>query len=100
MRFRRAFDQVAHWNANVHDTLQLLSYWSPAINASRELGFLVGGYKRAFAAIEPQVRREVEDEYSKRLKGATARETRRLRKEIEAEIVKRVEKRAPPDALY
>ncbi len=63
-------------------------------------GFIADGYERARAANEPIVRAEVESEYSAKLNGAAAADQRRIRRELEAEIRKRLDRRAPPNALY
>lgn len=63
-------------------------------------GFLADGYWRAYEGSEPIIRAEVEREFSDRLRIASAAEERLIREEMEIEIAKRLNKLAPPDALY
>jgi hypothetical protein len=63
-------------------------------------GFVADGYERACAALEPEVRAAVLAEYAARLAQAAPWERRRLLREIEREITRRVHEQAPPEALY
>ena len=62
--------------------------------------FVADGYGRARDAIEPEIRAEVEREFAKRLQTASFLKRWRLRREMAAEIKRRIHARAPPDALY
>ena len=63
-------------------------------------GFVADGCRRARAAIEPQVRAEVQREFASELENASFLKRVRLRRQMEREIQRRVEAMAPPDALY
>lgn len=64
-------------------------------------GIVADGYKRACAALEPAIRAEVSKEFDERLENASFFERLRLRREMTAEIRRRVEAKAPPaDAMY
>ena len=64
-------------------------------------GIVKDGYKRACSALEPAVRAEVRKVFAKRLKDASFLERLRLRRQMAAEIERRVRAKAPPpDALY
>ncbi len=58
------------------------------------------GHARAYAAAEPQVRTAVTAEYAARLKAASLLGRRRLRRDMEREIQRRLSEQAPPSALY
>jgi hypothetical protein len=58
------------------------------------------GYRRARAALEPEVRAEVEAEYAARLQGVKFVERMKLKREINREVEMRLRRRAPRDALY
>jgi hypothetical protein len=60
----------------------------------------VDGFTRAHSAAEAQVRAQVWAEYAEELEAADAWRRFWLRRRIEREIRARVEKVAPPDALY
>lgn len=62
--------------------------------------FIVGGWRRAHSAAEPEVRKQVFAEYSEQLEAATAWERFWLWHKVEREIKRRVKKMAAPDALY
>lgn len=62
--------------------------------------FLTGGCDRARSATEPDIRREVEAEFTKRWPAASTFGRWLLRRRIEAEIERRLEARAPSEALY
>jgi hypothetical protein len=64
------------------------------------MGFLADGYERAYAAVEPYVRRLVEREFAERLRNAAPDEELRLRGEMAGLIVERIERLAPRNALY
>ena len=66
----------------------------------RTLRIVADGYYRAYAANEPIVRKEVESEYAERLKAASFWQRYSLRREIAAEIDRRLNERAPHSALY
>lgn len=66
----------------------------------RNLRFVADGYKRARDAIEPVIRAEVEGEFAERLQTAAFLKRWRLRREMAAEIKRRIHAQAPPDALY
>lgn len=70
------------------------------IQMENHSGFLADGYWQARKGSEPIIRAEVEREFSDRLRIATAADQRHIRKEIEIEIAKRLDKLAPPEALY
>jgi hypothetical protein len=63
-------------------------------------GIVADGYYRAYRALEPEIRAKVTAEYSERLEKADVQERRLLKRQIEAEIRRRIHERAPPDALY
>ena len=63
-------------------------------------GFLANGYKIALAANLPHVRREVEAEYADQLAAASLSDERRIRREMDLLVKERLNKLAPPDALY
>lgn len=63
-------------------------------------GFLADGYWRAREGTEPIIRSQVELEFNDRLSPATVADQRRIREEMEIEISKRLDKLAPPEALY
>jgi hypothetical protein len=67
---------------------------------SQNFGFVPDGYERARSAIEPQIRREVELEFEEQLQAATRGESRRIRSIMEELIEERINRLAPPDALY
>ncbi len=67
---------------------------------SHEFGFLADGYDRAYSAVEPHVRRDIEGEFGEQLRAASSGERKRLLREIEKLITERVRELAPPDALY
>lgn len=62
--------------------------------------FVSDGYDRARDANEPAIRAQVEAELAYQMKTATWIERRKLRKQIEAEINRRCDELAPPDANY
>ena len=62
--------------------------------------FVVDGCERAWVAIKPEIRIEVEREYSARLETASFLERWRIRREMKAEIGRRIRDQAPLDALY
>lgn len=62
--------------------------------------FVADGYSRAYAAIEPGVRAEVQAEYADRLQNASFFGRIWIRWEMNREIRRRVDQSAPPDALY
>ncbi len=67
----------------------------------RSEGIVADGYNRACAALEPAIRAEVRKEFAERLENASFLERLRLRREMAAEIERRVRAKAPPpDALY
>ncbi len=64
-------------------------------------GIVKDGYKRACAALEPAIQAEVRKEFAERLENASFFERLRLRRQMAAEIRRRVVGKAPPpDALY
>ena len=63
-------------------------------------GFVADGYRRAKRAAAEHIRPQVEQEYADRLQHATDDERTTLRREMEEEIKQRINKIAPPDALY
>ena len=62
--------------------------------------FVADGFKRAQRANEPAIREQVESEFAALLNNATWLKRREIRKQIEAEINRRCDELAPPDALY
>lgn len=62
--------------------------------------FLADSYERAIEANEPIVRDEVERQFEEQLSNSSDDECRELREMIEAEIKRRLDAIAPPDALY
>jgi len=62
--------------------------------------FVVNGHGRAVDALEPVVRAEVESEFAERLKDASYWRRVLLRREMRAELKRRMHEKAPPDALY
>lgn len=63
-------------------------------------GLIADGFGRARKANKETIRSEVEREFASKLKGASAADQKRIRSEMEHEIEKRLNKIAPPDALY
>ena len=63
----------------------------PAYTDRREL---------AWDAMEPEIRRRVEDEFAREWNAAGIVRRWFLRRKIDAEIARRLTERAPPDALY
>jgi len=64
-------------------------------------GIVADGYKRGCSALEQVIRAEVREEFAERLENASLFERLRLRREMAAEIERRVRAKAPPpDALY
>lgn len=61
---------------------------------------VANGYARAYAAIEPGVRAEVQAEYAERLQNASFFSRVWIRWEMKREIRRRIDRSAPPDALY
>lgn len=59
-------------------------------------GFVADGHDRA----ERGIRAQVEAEYVERLKQATREEEARLRLAMQREMESRMDREAPPDALY
>ena len=62
--------------------------------------FLADGDQRLRNVQKPQVRAEVEQQYADRLAAASWFERRKIRKQIKAEIKRRLNELSPPDALY
>lgn len=62
--------------------------------------FVVFGFKRARSALKLDVRRQVEGEFAEQWKACGFVRRWFLRRKINAEIVRRLAERAPPDALY
>ena len=62
--------------------------------------FVANGCKRAWNAMEPEVRREVEAEFANAWNASGWLRRWFLRRRIDAEITRRLAERAPPDALY
>jgi hypothetical protein len=62
--------------------------------------FLFDGCERAQAAIEPQIRAQVNAEYATAFAAAGFWGRLRLRREIEHEVARRLDEVSPPDALY
>jgi hypothetical protein len=63
-------------------------------------GFVADGQERAWAALEPKVRAEVESEYAEEWNSSGLVRRRLLLRKIEKEIARRLEDLAPSDALY
>lgn len=63
-------------------------------------GFLSDGYSNLRSVYEQEIRNQVEAEFAPKLENARWLERRRLKKQIENEIDRRCDERAPPDALY
>jgi|GEM_PF-2673921 len=63
-------------------------------------GFVADGHERARQGNEPIVRAEVQRQYAAKLDAASPVERTHLNAEIEREIQTRLDKLAPPDALY
>jgi hypothetical protein len=61
---------------------------------------VVDGDARAASALEPVVRAEVAAEYAERLQHANFWQRWWLQREMEREIARRIDERAPPHALY
>ena len=66
-------------------------------NADR---FVPDGHMRLRSIHEPDVRSEVEQQYSEELASASRIARRRIRKQINREIERRLDDLAPPDAQY
>jgi hypothetical protein len=62
--------------------------------------FLFNGHARAQAAIKRQIREQLLAEYADALATASFWGRVRLWREIECEVARRLNKLAPPDALY
>jgi hypothetical protein len=63
-------------------------------------GFLFDGCERAQAAVRLAIREQVTAEYAEAFATASFWDRLRLWREIEREVARRVNKLAPPDALY
>ncbi len=63
-------------------------------------GIVADGYERAWSANIGAVRAEVEKEFAERMARAGFRERRKLRREIEEEVRRRMERKAPPWGLH
>jgi hypothetical protein len=66
----------------------------------RQTGIVWNGHLRAYRAWKPIVRAEVQAEYAERLERAGFWERLRLRLEMKFEIDRRIQEKAPSDALY
>ena len=62
--------------------------------------FVADGYERAYRANFAVISAELEELYAERLKVATFWERRRIRQEMKRELATRMDRIAPPDALY
>jgi hypothetical protein len=62
--------------------------------------FLADGCNRAWKALEPEIRRQVEAEYAEAWKASGLLRRWFVRRRIEAEVRRRLTERAPPDAFY
>ena len=69
----------------------------PASDVDR---FVVNGYESAESALLPEIRRQVEAEFAERLSAAGLFRRWILRRQIRAEISRRLDQQAPPDGLY
>jgi hypothetical protein len=67
---------------------------------SNSLDFVAGGCERAGEALEPEVRRQVEDEFADEWNRCGDVRRWFLRRKIKAEIARRLKELAPPGALY
>jgi hypothetical protein len=63
-------------------------------------GFVADGCQRAREANEPVVRAEVEREFAAKLAEATDRDRQSIWQAVEREVERRLNRLAPPDALY
>ena len=63
-------------------------------------GFVADGYERAYRASYSVIRAELEQRYADRFKLATFWDRLRLRQEMKRELRARLDRIAPPDALY
>lgn len=62
--------------------------------------FIVDGRDRAGKALEPSIRAQVEGEFAELIQNATFLRRIVLRRQITAEVKRRLDEQAPPDALY
>jgi hypothetical protein len=63
-------------------------------------GFVQDGCSRARAALEPNIRAEVTLEFEPRLRAASPDVRHALQREMKREIARRLDKKAPQNALY
>ncbi len=67
---------------------------------NKRAGFIEDGCRRARKAMEPEVRREVEEEFSAEWTDSGLVRRWFLLRKINAEVERRLDERAPPKALY
>jgi hypothetical protein len=94
--------RISRHYANIADILRtiIVILLNTVDTMEQNDGFLHDGHKRAYSANEPIVRAEVQREYADCLAKAPPSEREQIRAEIERVIAERLEKLAPPDALY
>lgn len=71
-----------------------------SVRDSDSFGLLSDGCERAWRAMEPRIRREVEAEFAEELQTSGWIRCWLVRRKIETEIIRRLSELAPPDALY
>ena len=69
-------------------------------DTSTNLQFMIDGCERIWAAMEPTIRKQVEEEYADQWENSGLIRRWFLRRKVKSEIVKRMSKIAPPNALY
>ncbi len=62
--------------------------------------FVVDGYSRAWNAMEPEIRFQVEREFHAELQSASFFKRLLVRHKMRHEVARRIHETAPPDALY
>lgn len=65
-----------------------------------ESDFVADGYGRAWSAVEPAVREQVEREFAAKWNASGVVGRWFLLRQIEREIIRRIELKAPEDAFY
>jgi hypothetical protein len=70
------------------------------VEKRRGIPIVADGHRRAAQSVEPEIRAAVEREYAFRLREARSLRRWLLRREIAREVRRRLERCAPPGAVY
>ena len=71
-----------------------------ALEHSQPVEFVADGWERAWKAMEPDIRREVKEEFAEEWNASGLVRRWFLLRKIDAEVERRLAERAPSDALY